>query len=436
MLFIVTAVLGIVQAFRPRPERVPRWLWPIGWVSVAGSALVVVVVDLSEYVDFGNLITGKAIELGWLSVITILVAPVLACGALVFWTSQLGHPSRVMLAGLVFILGGGAVLRDILTRHYSGTSWDRDYLTNYLEESWELLSVLIVIVLLVNTLLGKSNSSTNELRRCSQSVGGRCLWVSLAVSSMLLIVLAIYASNLYINRIDMVFEGEAVGMGAPRSFTGPVSLVEQEFSMRQDNLSQIRVWGYIDGGAVGESAEVFARLTATDSGELIRESRAMVDARRSERNPFVFEFEPIADSGGRVYTLAVGVLGGARPWVFLGLTGADANSKGAAKISGERSRFGNVLAMTTYWTGRAFLTHMGGSDSDPRRILFAVDMAMTTFLWAFATLATARGISGHQSNRWSHDLTVTIWRSVMVTTGIATVGMLLSPLLLAGRPHI
>jgi len=436
ILFIAAAALGIVQAFRSGPQRVPRWLWPIGWLSVAGSAFVVVVVDLSELVDLGNILTGRAIEVGWLFAITILVAPVLASGALVFWASQLGHPVRVVLTGLVFILGGGSIVRDILTRFYSGTSWDRDYLTNYLEEAWELLGVIIVIVLLLNLSFGKPELSMSKLGRPSQAISGRFLWGSLAVSSGLLILLAIYASNLYIKRMDVVFEGESLGRGAPHSFTGPVTLVEQQFSMRHDNLSQISLWGYIDGGAEGETAEVFARLRAAGSDQLVRESRAEVFGSRLENTSVVFEFEPIPDSGGEMYSLSVGVLGGPEPWVFLGLTGAGAKSDSAVKISGERSRFGDVLAMTTYWTGRAFLTHMGGADSDPRRIVFAVDLAITTFLWVFAVLATERGISGHQAGLWSRDLTEALWRSVMVTTGIATVGMLLSPLLLAGKPHI
>ncbi len=435
-LLIAVAILGAVQLLRPRPIYLARWLWIIGWVSVAGSAVSIAFIDLSERIDLESLILGETLPLAWRAVVASAAALLLAPGSYVFWVSQRGHPARALLTALAFMLAVGSFVRDHLTKIYVGNWWNYDYLSNFLEETWEFLAVLIVIVVFIDMSTARHRLSVGDSTLDRQAVGRRWMWIVSAMAVTPLLLLSIYATNLYVERMDMVFEGKIIGSGLPRSYTGPISLVEQGFQVDQDNISRIKVWSYVDGGAEGEAAEVFARLTPTGSNQAIRESRAEVRGSRFSNTSVDFAFEPIPESGGKVYTLTIGVLGDSRPWVFLGLADGDLNPEGAAIVSGEPEQHGSALAMTTYWTGRAFLTHMGGADSDPRRIAFAVDLAVTTFLWIFAAFATERGISGCQPRFWNGYVVDTLWRSLLVTSGIAILGMLLLPMLLAGRPHV
>ena len=76
----------------------------------------------------------------------------------------------------------------------------------------------------------------------------------------------------------------------------------------------------------------------------------MAPASATRRPPFIST--PIPDSGGTRYTLAVGVLSGPTPYVFLGLTGGDVIPEGAAVVSGAPTRHADDLAMRTSWSGR------------------------------------------------------------------------------------
>ena len=140
------------------------------------------------------------------------------------------------------------------------------------------------------------------------------------------------------------------GWGVPWSYTGPVSLVEQRrFRATHDNLQRIDVWAEIDGGA---SAEIFARLTPEGSDRPVRESRADVRGARFSNATVTFEFAPIPNSGGTLYTLAIGVLSGPTPYVFLGLTGDDVIPEGAAVVSGAPTPYADDVPMRTTWSGR------------------------------------------------------------------------------------
>ena len=114
------------------------------------------------------------------------------------------------------------------------------------------------------------------------------------------------------------------------------------FRADHDYLTRIDVWAEIDGGA---SAEIFARVTPEGSDRPVRESRAEVRAARFSNATVAFHFEPIPDSGGTLYTLAVGVLSGPMPYVFLGLTGDDVTREGAAVVNGAPTRYADDLAM-------------------------------------------------------------------------------------------
>ena len=125
-----------------------------------------------------------------------------------------------------------------------------------------------------------------------------------------------------------------------RLYAGPVSLIEQQFRVNRDHLTRVEVWAFVDGD-VDSTAEIFARLTPVGSADgPIRESRAEVQHERWSHKTVDFHFEPIPDSGGTLYTLAVGVLSGPTPHVFLGLTGGDVNPEGAAVVNGAPTRYG------------------------------------------------------------------------------------------------
>ena len=98
-----------------------------------------------------------------------------------------------------------------------------------------------------------------------------------------------------------------------RLYAGPVSLIEQQFRVNRDHLTRVEVWAFVDGD-VDSTAEIFARLTPVGSADgPIRESRAEVQHEQWSHKTVDFHFEPILDSGGTLYTLAVGVLSGPTP---------------------------------------------------------------------------------------------------------------------------
>ena len=106
-------------------------------------------------------------------------------------------------------------------------------------------------------------------------------------------------------------EGDGWGPVRPVTYTGPVSLVEQR-SARPTTTSAHRRLGLRRRRSRG-AAEIFARLTPEGSDRPVRESRAEVRGARFSNATAAFHFAPIPDSGGTLYTLAVGVLSGPRP---------------------------------------------------------------------------------------------------------------------------
>ena len=150
-----------------------------------------------------------------------------------------------------------------------------------------------------------------------------------------------------------VHRGDGWETIAPWSYAGPIALVEQPFRANQDNLRRIDVWAYVHGGPAGKPAEIFARLTPADGPDRpIRESRTSVGGARFSNETVTFDFEPILESSGKRYNLAIGVLSGSTPHVFLGLTSGDAIAEAAAMVNGEPTRFADDLAMRTAWSGR------------------------------------------------------------------------------------
>ena len=207
------------------------------------------------------------------------------------------------------------------------------------------------------------------------------------------------------------------GVVRPWAHTGPVSLVEQRFRADHDNLTRIDVWAEIDGGA---SAEIFARLMPEGSDRPVRESRAEVRGARFSNTTVAFHFEPIPDSGGTLYTLAVGVLSGPMPYVFLGLTGDDVIREGAAVVNGAPTRYADALAMRTFWRGRFVeVLRMQG----PKRLALAGQATVLIFLVVFPIVATWRGLSGRRPRFWRRFVWPAVLTSALITVVILLIAL-------------
>ena len=214
-----------------------------------------------------------------------------------------------------------------------------------------------------------------------------------------------------------VHEGDGLETVAPWSYTGPVSLVEQQFRATHDNLRRIDVWAYVDG-VPGAAAEIFARLTLAGSDQPLRESRAEVRGAPFSNATAAFHFEPIPDSSGTLYTLAVGVLSGPTPYVFLGLTGGDVIPEGTAVVSGAPTRYADDIAM------RAFGDVRGIEWLIPRDSRHWVRIGETTlhiFLWVLLVVVAWTGVSGRRPRFWRRFVWPSVLTSALITAGILVI---------------
>ena len=176
-------------------------------------------------------------------------------------------------------------------------------------------------------------------------------------------------------------------IAAPWSYTGPLVYVEQPFRVNQDNLRRIDVWAYVEGGA-GATGEIFARLTPDGSDRPIRESRATVRGARFSNATVAFHFEPIPESRDMRYTLAVGVLSGPTPYVYLGLANGEPIPEGEVTISGEATPFASDLAMRTVGSGRFIEWLFSENPAHWQRIAEAI---LVFFVWLFLVVTTWAG---------------------------------------------
>ena len=131
-----------------------------------------------------------------------------------------------------------------------------------------------------------------------------------------------------------------------------------------------------------------------------------------------FDFAPIPDSSGKVYTLAVGVLSGPTPYVFLGLTGGDAIPEGTAKVSGSPTRHADDLAMRTAWSGR-FID--GLYPRDQRHWGLIGEVILNIFLWVLLVVVTWSGLSGRRPRFWQRFVWPSVLTSALVTACIVGV---------------
>ncbi len=413
IIWAAVAVLTLAQLTRPPPSNRRRWLWVLGWLSVA---LLATLVALEEGFSLKDRLVGrmawfdlaglKAAELPpnarWLVAAVPLFAAPLAAAGWVFHTSQRRHPTLRLLTLLAVVLLVEAVAQDAFNvLDIPILAWE-----HFVEEGAETMAAAALAVILVEMLAARPGALPIA------PVSRRVRMAALAVTVGLL---AVSAFPLVSHRVH---KGDGWETVAPWSYTGPITLVEQQFRANQDNLRRIDVWAYADGGAAGEAAEIFARLTPEGSDRPIRESRAGVHGTRFSNATVAFDFAPIPDSSGKVYTLAVGVLSGPTPYVFLGLTGGDAIPEGTAKVSGSPTRHADDLAMRTGWSGR-FID--GLYPRDQRHWGLIGEVILNIFLWVLLVVITWAGLSGRRPRFWRRFVLPSVLASALITTVITSV---------------
>ena len=410
------AVLGLAQLVRPAASSARSRLRVFGWLSVAILAALVALEEglsvkdmLAEDMSWVDAVTPGPNKLPpntrWLVAAAPLCAPLLAAAGWVFHIEQRGHPAMRLLTLLVAILLVEAVAQDA----YNVLSIGIGAWQHLMEEAAQIVGAAALVVILVEMLAVRPSAhDVCQIRT-------RERWVVTAVGAALL---AASALPLVAHRAH---PGDGWDTVAPWSYTGPITLVEQRFRAHRDNLSRIDVWAYADGGPPGRAAEIFARLTPEGVDAPIRESRAEARGARFSTATVAFKFEPIPDSNGKVYTLAVGVLGRAPPYVFLGMTGSDLIPEGAAIVSGAATRYGDDLAMRTAWIGRLI---DGLYPRDPHHWGLIAEVVLHLCLWVFLVVATWAGLSGSRPRFWRRFVWPALVASALVTAGV--VGLILT----------
>ena len=434
-------MLALAQLCRSAPGGSRRRFQVLGWLSLALIATLVAfeeAADLKDAIGPHTLPAGIAAALNlealspsarWLPIVAPLLAAPLAAGSWVLLTSQRGHPARTLLTLLAAVVAAssiaqdayvtygtplqiGAVAQDSAALHVTQIS------SGYLEEGAEIMAAAVLVVVLIEMLATGSSAASDAQRPApSRRMRGRRA-IALAVAAVLLTAGAVPLLTRH------TFEGQGWGQGPPRFYAGPLSLVEQRFTADHDNLRRIYVWAYVDGGSEGRSAEIFARLTPVDGSDRpVREGRAKVDATRFSNATVALEFEPIPESRGASYTLAVGVLSGQTPYVFLGLTGGDMIPEASAVVNGATTPHENDLAMRTAWSGR-FVTML--VQEALRHWLLICELTLYIFLWVALVVATWQGLSGPRPRFWRRFLWPTALTSALITAGIwiATLALL------------
>ena len=456
VLWCAIAALGIAQLPLHTPASGPRWLWVLGWLSVALFAALLALVEITSPTDIGML-AGSAARAAlkleglppgarWLAVVAPLAIPLAAAAGWVLYTSQRRHSARALLTALAIALAVSSVIRDVLTGFYSTTiPWGRFLqgdpeltgeavlrkspfrreMVDFLEESTEIMAAAILAVVLVKMLATRHGSVPDVQGDRRRWRGGR--WLAFAVGAALL------AAGTLALLAEFQRKDEGWVWSRPHVYTGPVALVKQSFQADRDYLTRIEVWAFVDGGS-GATAEIFARLTPAGSDRPVRESRAEVRAARFSNATVDLEFEPIPDSAGRSYDLAIGVLSEPEPYVFLGLTDGDVNPGSEVVLSGAPTRYQNDLAMGTYWVGRGGRVLEELIRSDLRRLLLIGDVAAMVFLWVFAVVTAGRGLSGYKPRFWRAFVRGAAQTSVLVTAGLATIAIALLTVL-SSTPH-
>ncbi len=434
VLWGTVGALGAAQLLRPTNfTKGPRWLWVVGWLSLATLAGFVAFEEFAELKGTPQVHALMArlnlgVHLGGMVLLVSLAAPLATAAGWVFYASLRGRPRLALLTLLAGAYAVSAVLRDTfdnthgtLDAYLRSSPKPDPVIGPLLEEGAEVMAAAILAVVLVE-MLAAGHRSTADGRKHNGIRVGR--WAMLGVA------VALLAASVFALAMEYQQEDERWVRGSPRFYAGPVSRVEQRFRVNRDNLARISVWAFGEGGA-GATAEIFARLTPTGSDRPIRESRAEVRHERWSHKTVDFHFEPVPDSGGKSYTLAIGVLSGPEPHVYLGVTGSDTNPEDEVVINGVPSRYGNGLAMRTYWVGRGNRALEAAVTSHPSLLFPLGDLVVTVFLWVVAIVATWGGASGRLPRFWRGFVWDTVRKSGLITAGIAAVSIVLCPVLAA-----
>ena len=433
-------VLGAVQLLRPRmAARGPRWLWVVGWLSLAMLAAFVAFEEFAELkasaaVHVAMRWLNLGVHLGWLVLFVSFATPLVAAAGWVLYTSLRRRPRLALLTALAGIFAASAVLRDAFDQIYDTldafvrqVAKPSPVVGPFLEEGAELMAAAILAVVLVEMVAARQESPRDEPGMRTRGSGR---WIAFAVGAALL------ASSAFALAIPLEYqqEDERWGRDTARLYAGPVSLIEQRFRVNRDHFTRVEVWAFVHGD-VDSTAEIFARLTPVGSTDgPIRESRAEVHHERWSHRTVDFDFEPIPDSGGTLYTLSVGVLSGPTPYVNLGLTGGDVNPEGAAVVNGAPTRYADDLAMRTYWVGRSNRALEAVLRSHPELLISVGDLLVYVFLWVLAIVAAWDGLSVQPPHVWRGFFWGAVRRSVLATASIAAVVIAVFAVMVA-TPH-
>ena len=421
VLWGTVAALAAAQLFRAViPVRGPRWLWALGWLSVALFAALVSFEELADLKDtlgrWGKLdallaslnLADLPAEVRWAAVVAPLTAPLAAAAGWVLYASLRRHPGLALLTVLALALGVGAALRDGFGELYGTTgTW-----LLLLEDGSELMAGAILAVVLVEALSASYTASTDDQEHRGRR---RDRWAALGVMVVLL--------GVSIPALFAEYEWEEAGWERPVFYAGPVTQLEQPFETHFNHLARVAVWGFVDGGdAPDATAEVVARLIPHGGGP-VSEIRAEMRGSRLEPEIHDFDFEPIPDSGGKQYTLAVSAPSGLRPFVFLGVTGDTANPLGGLVANGVRHE--RQLAMGTHALASGGRVIHDLLTRDPRRLFVIGDVVAMVFLWVFAVVTAWRGLSGPKPRFWRGFVWSAARSSALTTAGIAALAIVL-----------
>ncbi len=418
----LVAVLGLAQLIRGGRSGSRSWLWVVGWLSVAFLAALIAVEEwfsLKHWVGTRaasvelSMLELKLVPPGarWLLAAVPILALPLAAAGWVLYKSQQRRPASGLLTVLAALLAIEAVVQDAF--NVLGISFLA--YAQFLEEGSEVVAAATLVVVLAE-MLAESQGAVPVATGIRQRRSG-WLWALYALVAMLLAASALALLS------PRSLEGQGWRQGLPRYYTGPVTLVEQRFRASHNNLRRIDVWSYVDGGEVGIPAEIFARLIpAEDSDRPIRESRADVRSTRFSDATVTFEFEPIPNSGGKLYDLAVGVLSGPTPFVFLGLTGGEAIPEGAAVVSGAPASFADDLAIRTSWNGRLIDWLL---PQVRQNWLLIGEVGLHILLWVLLAVIPLNGLSIRGPYFWRGCVWPAVRTSALLTVGIFTLAVVM-----------
>lgn len=439
ILWASVGVLGAAQLLRPRlPKQSPKWLWVLGWLSLAALAGFIAFEELAELkISPQALAIYRWLDLGQLSwpVLVLTIAlPLALPAAWALYSSLDGRFRLVLLAVLVGAHAVSAVLRDTFELRHSmldaflRNSPKPEPLMGYLlEEGAEIMAAATLVVILVELLAARRSSVAGEHAAAARSRSRR--WVTIAVGAGLLVAAA------FAFQAEYQQEDERWVRGSPDLYAGPVVLVQQRFRVQHDFLTRIEVWAAVEGGAESRS-QLYARLTPDEGAvEPVRESRAEVRHEGLSSATVDFSFAPIPDSGGRAYWLDIGVLSGPNPYTFLGIAKSESNPEEPVVINGVPSPYGNGLAMRTYWVGRGNRALAAVFESHPRVLLAIADILVSVALLTLGVVVTWQGLSIRQPGFCRGFVRCTVRTSLLVMASIAAVCLALFPLL-AATPRV